>query len=74
MAIDRLLLDVIENKRKAEGGASIWDRSMDHIKPGRSKDPHFNQFIREPGHIEFASKAGLGTYDIAKIHVTDIEV
>jgi uncharacterized Fe-S center protein len=74
VAIDRLLLDVIENKRKAEGGVSIWDRSMDHIRPGRSRDPQFNQFIREPGHIEYASKAGLGVYDISKIHVTGIEV
>lgn len=74
VAIDRLLLDVIENKRKAEGAVSIWDRSMEHIRPGRSRDPQFNQFIREPGHIEFASKAGLGVYDIAKIRVTDIEI
>ena len=29
VAIDRLLLDVIETKRKAEGALSIWDRSMD---------------------------------------------
>ena len=27
VAIDRLLLDVIDDKRKAEGAISIWDRS-----------------------------------------------
>ena len=74
VAIDRLLLDVVDNKRKEEGAVSIWDRSTSHIRPGRSTDPNFNQFIREPGHIEYASKTGLGIYDMAKIHVTGIEI
>jgi len=74
VAIDRLLIDVIDNKRKAEGAASIWDRSMDRIRSGPLSDPNFNRFIREPGHIEYASKAGLGIYDLAKIRVTDVEV
>ena len=73
VAIDRLLLDVIENKRKSEGALSIWDRSMSAIKPG-VLDPHFGSFIREPGHIEYASKLGLGVYDLQKITVTNIEV
>lgn len=73
VAMDRLLLDVIENKRKAEGALSIWDRSMDAVKPG-VLDPRFNSFIREPGHVEYASKLGLGVYDISRIQVTNIEV
>ncbi len=73
VAIDRLLLDVIETKRKAEGALSIWDRSMDNVKPGRL-DPRVNSFIREPGHIEFASRLGLGVYDLQRIAVTNIEV
>jgi hypothetical protein len=73
VAIDRLLLDVIENKRKTEGALSIWDRSMDNVKPGRL-DPHFGSFIREPGHIEYASHLGLGVYDLKQIEVTNIEV
>ena len=32
VAIDRLLLDIIENKRKAEGVLSIWDRSPESLK------------------------------------------
>jgi hypothetical protein len=27
VAMDRLLIDIIENKRKAEGAPSVWDRS-----------------------------------------------
>jgi hypothetical protein len=74
VAIDRLLIDVIENKRKQMGALSIWDRSMDRIKRGHDDDPLVNHFIREPGHIEHAGKLGLGVYDIKQIQVTDIEV
>jgi len=73
VAIDRLLLDVIENKRKAEGALSIWDRSMASVKQG-VLEKHFNSFIREPGHIEYASRLGLGVYDLKQIAVTEIEV
>ncbi len=73
VAIDRLLLDVIENKRKAEGALSIWDRSMDSIKPG-VLDKRYNSFIREPGHIEYASRLGLGVYDLDRIKVTEIKI
>ncbi|MDQ2948003.1 MAG: DUF362 domain-containing protein [Acidobacteriota bacterium] len=74
VAIDRLLIDVIEEKRKAEGALSVWDRSMDSVKSGHNDDPNVNHFIREPGHIEHAGKLGLGVYDKAKIRVTHIEV
>jgi uncharacterized protein (DUF362 family) len=74
VAMDRLLIDVIEKKRKSENAISVWDRSMDKVKRGHNEDPNVNHFIREPGHIEYAAKFGLGVYDIAKIHVTEIEV
>jgi hypothetical protein len=73
VAMDRILLDIIEAKRKAEGAVSIWDRSAGHIDP-RKKDKNLNVFVREPGHIEFASKLGLGVYDIEKIQKTDLQV
>jgi hypothetical protein len=45
------------------------------VKPDRHRpDPHFNSFIREPGHIEYASRLGLGVYDVGQIAVTDIKV
>lgn len=74
VAIDRLLIDIIENKRRAEGARSVWDRSMESVKRGGHDDPNVNHFIREPGHIEHAGKLGLGVYDKAKIRVTNIEV
>ena len=75
MAIDRLLLDIIETKRLAEGGLSIWDRSIDHVKPGEGYgEPNVNRYIKEPGHIEYASGLGLGVYDLDKIRVKRIEI
>ena len=67
VALDRGLIDMIEAKRREEGAPSIFDRSPEHIKHGPELDPNFNSFIREPGHVEFASQLGLGIYDQSKI-------
>ena len=65
--MDHLLLDVIETKRKQENAISVWERSSQYVREGFDNDPNANNFIREPGHIEFAAGMGLGTYDIGKI-------
>jgi len=74
--MDRLLLDIIDGKRKQEGAMSVWHHSMSHIQPGPlyADDPNVDRFLREPGHIEYASKLGLGVYDIHKIKVKRIEI
>ena len=78
VAIDRLLLDIIENERRAHGALSIWDRSPSSLKvdDGRARDadPNVNIIIREPGHVEYAATLGLGVYDRAKIKVQDVTV
>jgi hypothetical protein len=78
VAIDRLLLDIIDNKRKEQGAISIWDRSPSSLKidDGRARDadPNVNIIIREPGHVEFASSLGLGVHDLTKIKVQDVTV
>ena len=76
VAIDRVLLDVIEAKRKAEGAISVCDRDPRSLKRGRGfrDDPNSNNFIREPGHIEYASTLGLGTYDMARIRVQEFGI
>ena len=77
VAIDRLLLDVIDDKRKAEGAISIWERSPRFLKTddaeARDHDPNVNIIIREPGHVEYASGLGLGVYDRARISLQEIE-
>jgi Domain of unknown function (DUF362) len=78
VAIDRLLLDIIDNERRAHGAISIWDRSPASLKTddtrARDADPNVNIIIREPGHVEYASTLGLGVYDRAKISVQDVHV
>jgi uncharacterized protein (DUF362 family) len=77
VAMDRLLIDIIDNKRKAEGAVSVWHHTMQHVQPGQgySDDPNIDRFLREPGHIEYAArKFGLGVYDIKKIKVKRIEI
>jgi uncharacterized Fe-S center protein len=78
VALDRRLLDIIEQKRKAEGVISVWDRGPEHLKVddgrARDNDPNVNIIIREPGHIEYASKLGLGVHQLSKIRIKDIEV
>jgi uncharacterized protein (DUF362 family) len=78
VAQDRLLIDIIDDKRKAEGAISIRDRSPEHLKfndaGSRDSDPNVNILIREPGHVEYAAGLGLGVADLARIRVEEIEV
>jgi uncharacterized protein (DUF362 family) len=78
VAIDRLLLDVIDEKRKAEGAVSIWDRSEKTLQfnntTTRDADPNVNILIREPGHVEYAERLGLGVSDLSRIRVDEIAV
>ncbi len=78
VAIDRLLLDIIDDKRKAEGAISIWDRSPETLRLddqwARDADPNVNILIREPGHVEYAGRLGLGIPDRTNIRVEEVEV
>jgi hypothetical protein len=78
VAIDRLLLDIIENERKKRGAISVWERSEKYLKVdnvrARDADPNVNIIIREPGHIEYAANLGLGVDDLKKIQMQEIEV
>ena len=77
VAIDRFLLDVIDGKRKQEGAISVWERDLKYYSTKLDDwqaSPNVNRFIREPGHIEYASKLGLGVYDAAGIDHTEITI
>jgi uncharacterized protein (DUF362 family) len=77
VAIDRFLIDIIDDKRKKEGVISVWNRDMKYFSTNPDdwdRDPNMNRSIREPGHIEYASTLGLGVYDTAKIQHTEITV
>jgi uncharacterized protein (DUF362 family) len=72
VAMDAKLIELIEAQRKLEGAISIFDRSRKHL--GNNRDPNFNRFIREPGHVEYASKLGLGIFDSGAISLREIEL
>ena len=80
VAMDRVLLESIEAKRRQEGVISVWDRSEMSLELGRRReggfrrDPNANNYWREPGHIEFAAGLGLGVYDLAKIRHEEFEI
>jgi hypothetical protein len=72
VAMDRQLIHLIEAKRKQEGAVTIFDRAPERL--GKTLEPNVNPFIREPGHVEFASTLGLGVFDEAKVKIKSIEV
>jgi hypothetical protein len=72
VAMDHKLIQLIEAKRKAEGAPSLFDRSREHI--GNKLEPDVNPFFREPGHVEYAGKLGLGVFDDSKIKLKVIEL
>ncbi len=76
VAIDRLLLDTIDDERKRHGAISIWNRDEKTLDfnngKRRDEDPNTNIIIREPGHVEYAGKLGLGVHELEKIRVEEI--
>jgi hypothetical protein len=42
VALDHLLIDMIEEKRRQEGAPSIFDRSRKHLPSVPKLDPNFN--------------------------------
>jgi hypothetical protein len=76
VAIDRLLLDIIDDERKRHSAISIWDRSPQSLNNSRARDadPNVNILIREPGHVEYAARLGLGIADLKKIKVRELDV
>lgn len=77
VAIDRLVLDIVDNQRKAKGAISVWERDPKYLRTKdtpKGPNPNVNAYIREPGHIEYASGLGLGVYDLQKIRVKRIDL
>jgi uncharacterized protein (DUF362 family) len=65
VALDRVLLDVIDAKRREEGARSIWDRGPRLLVSSLAEQlrhPDLDMFVREPGHVEHAASLGLGLY------------
>ncbi|MDX2043712.1 MAG: DUF362 domain-containing protein [Acidobacteriota bacterium] len=78
VAQDKLLVDVIDAERKRHNAISIWDRNektLDFINGrNRDKDPNVNIIIREPAHVDYAAKLGLGIADLKQILLKEFEI
>ncbi len=78
VAIDRLLIDVVDDERKRRGAISIWNRDEQTLdfNTGRNRndDPNTNIIIREPRHVEYAAQLGLGVSDASEIHIEEMEI
>jgi hypothetical protein len=77
VAMDRLLIEIIDSKRKAEKAISVWERSEKFVVDSDrdfQSNPNVNRFIREPGHIEYAAKLGLGVYDKSSIDLREAKL
>jgi Domain of unknown function (DUF362) len=76
VAIDRLMRDVIDQKRTEVGALSIFNRSPEKVRMDqateRNQGPDVDIIFREPEHIEYAATLGLGVADRAKIAVRDV--
>ncbi|NOT61826.1 MAG: DUF362 domain-containing protein [Acidobacteria bacterium] len=76
VALDRLLLDIIDDERKRHGAISIWNRDEKTLDfnngKDRDNDPNTNIIIREPGHVAYAAKLGLGVAELEKIRIKEI--
>ena len=69
VAMDRIELEIVEQKRKEAGAPSLWDRDPKYL--GTNMDMQRtalkNPFYREPGHIRTASELGLGKWELGEI-------
>jgi uncharacterized protein (DUF362 family) len=69
VAVDRIELEIVEQKRRDVGVPSLWDRNPENL--GNSGDIQRtalkNPFYREPGHIKTASELGLGKWELKDI-------
>lgn len=78
VAIDRLLIDIIDDERKRRGAISIWNRDemtlADNTGRNRDEDPNTNILIREPRHVTYAAQLGLGVDDVERIRVQELEI
>lgn len=76
VAVDRIELEIVEQKRKERGVPSLWDRSPQHIgtRAEMEQSPLKNPFYREPGHIKTASELGLGKWELTHIDHRRVKV
>jgi uncharacterized protein (DUF362 family) len=76
VAVDRIELEIVEQKRKEVGAPSLWDRDPKYLGTSgdMQKTMFKNPFYREPGHIKTAAELGLGKWELSQIARKKIDV
>lgn len=76
VAVDRIELEIVEQKRKELGVPSLWDRDPKYLGSNAEmqRTAFKNPFYREPGHIRTASELGLGKWDLAQIEHKKVRI
>ena len=69
VALDRIELEIVEEKRRSLGVPPLADRNPANLgsTAEMQRTAHKNAHYREPGHIKTASELGLGTWELEKI-------
>ena len=69
VAVDRIELEIVEQKRRALGVPALTDRDPANLgsTADMERTPFKNPHYREPGHIRTASELGLGKWELTEI-------
>ena len=69
VAVDRVELEIVEQKRRELGVPPLADRNPANIgsTSEMQRTAHKNAHYREPGHIKTASELGLGVWELKEI-------
>ena len=73
VAVDRIELEIVEQKRREVGAPSLFDRDPKNLGD-QQQSVMKNRFFREPGHIKTASELGLGKWELTDIERKKIDV
>lgn len=73
VALDRVLMDIVDGKRREQGAVSIFNRDPQYLGTTRA-DPRIMIRYREPEHVQYAASLGLGTADKTKIQYRKFDV
>ena len=76
VAVDRIELEIVEQKRREVGVPSLWDRNPENLGTAADmeRSAHKNRFYREPAHIKTASELGLGRWELHQIDHRKLQV
>ena len=76
VAVDRIELEMVEQKRREVGAPSLWDRNPQNLGTTGDMDrsAQKNRFYREPNHIRTASELGLGQWELTQIEHRKLQI